>query len=73
MSLTPVDPTALTPLSAASYLRTAKRQLEKDIAILLEAFAADTGLAVNGIGTCHSPGPSTDRPLRFTVAVALDL
>lgn len=43
----------LTPLEAAERLRQAKQQLHNDLATVLEAFTADTGLRVSNVG-CHS-------------------
>ena len=48
-------PTPPTPLEAAAALRSAKEQLHKDIATILEAFTADTGLRVSCIGVVSHP------------------
>lgn len=43
------------PLEAAAALRSAKEQLHNDIATILEAFTADTGLRVSGLATYSQP------------------
>ena len=50
-----MTPKLLGPLETAAVLRSAKEQLHNDIATLLEAFTADTGLRVSGVGVYAHP------------------
>jgi hypothetical protein len=79
--------TPLGPLTAAAVLRSAREQLNNDIATLLEAFTADTGLLVSGIelraqpqylvpfnGTLSLSSANIDptRPYHYTVSSVVD-
>lgn len=59
------------PLEAAATLRSAKEQLHNDLATILEAFSADTGLRVSGVGTACEPqylDPTAPYPLNTPVS-----